>query len=44
MGAYLYHGLGADAAMGINPDVFCHSLAMLREIKVFFQLADKVSC
>jgi hypothetical protein len=37
-GAYQYHGLGADAIVAVDPDVFRHELAILREIKVFLQL------
>jgi hypothetical protein len=43
-GAYQYHGLGADAIVAIDPDVFCHDLAILREIKVFLQLQGKPQC
>jgi hypothetical protein len=33
-----YHCLGADPICSVDPDVFGHNFAMLREIEVFLQL------
>jgi len=42
--AYQYHSLGADAIVTIDPDVFSHNIAILREIKIFFQLEARGPC
>ena len=36
-----YHCLGADTVCSVNPDVFGHNFAMLREIEVFLQLETR---
>ena len=33
-----YHCLGADTVGSVNPDVFGHNFAILREIEIFLQL------